>query len=573
MKSKKFSTLYPATKVTLFFIFAALIAGCNTFKPPPLSPKKDFSQIVAKEGYASLKGKKVQGLYAIRNNAIRNNRKNLGEIGIAPDDKNLAPFDSISVLLEDGTLLYNDIIHSPGVDSAIKTGKISPSDIKIYSAQGRINQSDGFLFTPVRDVLTPLDTGFQFRASAGLSANIITFAPLYDSQLYLPYSRFGRTAANAPAGQSPGASFFNFNFNGRNGGGGGLGQRGGNGTPGANGNRFGQDGGHGGMGGPGGPGAVGQNGTNAWNAGGRGQNGTSGKNGGYGGHGSYGGLGFRGENAGRGGSAGRGENGPALTVQIRPIYSKFYPDEELIYIWAQADYYNVSGGKYKTNQLNFIFHKGDRYTFVSQGGNGGAGGPGGIGGNGGHGGNGGAGGPGGKGGNGGAGGLGGAPNFQQKIPAGQQGAGGHGGNGGKGGNGGNGSNGATGGNGGNGGTGGRGGDGGRIIVNIQGDQAFRDSILRYIRNGTISFQSISGRGGAGGRAGANGSSGRAGFGGLAGAGGIMGYGGSGNPYGRNGVSGSLGRAGFAGSFGAINQYRAQNGNNGFNGNPIDVVYR
>jgi len=535
-----------------------LVAGCK-YAPPEPPPEKKFHGAFGTEGFVGLDGHDITGLYVLGNEAIRGKG---GDIGIVADARNVCPFESVAVLLDDGTTLYNDVLHAPGAAKALTFGKLDSSAMSISTKHGVLDEKAGYRFTPYRNVLIPLDTGYQFLVQAGEMSRTLTFKPLYDADLYRPYHKLGRTAPDARAGRHAGFSFSNLNFNGAHGIPGEPGKRGGNGQPGFHGINPRQDGGRGGDGGPGGPGFNGAHGFDAMNPGEQGQAGRDGLPGAPGGYGAPGGNGVNGDPGGQGGNGERGLDGPRLTVDIRPIYSKFYPDEELVYVTIKADYHDLSGRRYASEgPINYIFHPRDRYRICSQGGNGGRGGRGGNGGDGGKGGAGGHGGRGGRGGNGGNGGLGGPGDYRNNIYPGPQGQGGNGGQGGQGGIGSNGGNGAMGGRGGHGGSGGLGGDGGSITITIHGSPEFRE-FARLV----LTPESLPGSGGDRGRAGRNGNAGMAGPAGAAGPGGPGGDGGFGQPAGLIGPPGPIGAAGLFGLPGGRNPFAPRDGQNGRPGN-------
>lgn len=556
-----FRTALPA--LTLTVLLAA--TACTRFAPPPLPEQKEFSGATTKAFGFGTPTAAPQELLLHPNPDMRAGLRAGGRVGVAVEDTGVPIVGMIALATADGMLHYSDIVHASGASQALRSAKLDPSTLSFSPICGQIALVRGDPphlgpFRPSRSVLCSLDAGFGVTVRAGGVSETLVVPPLYDSSLYAPYHRAGNSRSAASSGQSPSGFAFGAAA-GANGSMGNQGAAGGNGRPGMNATQHGMAGGNGGNGGPGGHGRSGNAGHANRSPGGTGGAGGRGGNGTNGGHGSYGGHGFRGQNAGRGSDGARGEDGPALTVQIRPIYSKFYPDEELVFMQIDARW-NEGG---RRESYDYVFHRGDRFDVRSIGGRGGDGGSGGRGGNGGAGGAGGNGGPGGAGGNGGAGGSGG-PGTQDRAP-GRQGPGGAGGNGGNGGNGSNGGNGAMAGNGGHGGHGGRGGDGGRIQVTIEGSRDFAEEIRR-----TIQFVSIPGQGGSRGDAGANGSAGWAGRAGAGGAAGRAGSGGYGSPGGQAGSAGSQGRGGNSGSAGPGNSYRASPGRPGSAGVPIPVSF-
>ena len=105
----------------------------------------------------------------------------------------------------------------------------------------------------------------------------------------------------------------------------------------------------------------------------------TGARGGNGGSGGNGASGVRGGNGGKAKNGLPAEHGPQLNVEIRPIYSKFYPNEELVFVQVTARYYRLrTRSAYRTEVKNYIFHQKQRFTITSVGGKGGAGGAGGA---------------------------------------------------------------------------------------------------------------------------------------------------------------------------------------------------
>ena len=407
---------------------------------------------------------------------------------------------------------------------------------------------DGWLFTPSSNILTNIDTGLGIELTLGDQNQKIVFPPNYDADLVPAYQTFAQKGSTGIFGSSP--QFGYSAFSGSTGDMGGAGKNGTPGTDGANAFQYGEHGGRGGDGGNGGYGTNGKNGTQASSVGQRGGNGTHGGHAGSGSYGGDGGNGYRGADAEDGAGGERGEDGPDMFISIKPIYSPFYPDEELVYIEVKAVQYNIHGTPYSTRNTNYIFHQQQSYLFESIGGNGGDGGNGGNGGNG------------GRGGNGGDGGDGGSPAYNETSTSDLRGNGGNGGNGGDGGNGGNGGDSAVGGCGGHGADGGNGGNGGNIIVEIHGSAEFVTNAYN-----SIHFSSTPGNGGNGGYRGKNGNSGFPGNAGSAGYAGSGGNGGSGHTQGKKGTIGTNGSAGRPGSTTGYLYCNNNNGNTGDRGYP------
>ncbi len=454
--------------------------------------------------------------------------------------------DTVYAVDSNGRLLYNDTIRGPTLPHQ-KDCKLDMSEISTSPIGGELR--DTWTITPTHNVLSTLDSGIGLQWSWKDQQGTIRYAPSYASSTFSPYMTYGPTGRHGSVGFHP-------NDNGRaySGDAGGNGASGKNGSAGSNGQNAwmpGQSGGHGGDGGRGGRGRDGSDGRDASSLSGNGGNGSNGTPGGHGSHGGNGGNGFPGNNAEDGEYGQRGVDGPDLTIVVRPIYSPFYPGEELVYIEVKG---NQNG---RSSTENYIFHQGHPFVITTQGGQGGDGGNGGEGGHGGGGGRGGDGGRGGHGGNGGNGGDGGNGDSAQGISAGRDGNGGNGSRGGNGGNGGDGGNGATGGCGGDGGNGGRGGDGGDIQVKVLGSSSFQQQAVN-----SLVFRSLGGRGGSGGLAGRDGSTGLGGRAGYAGQGGDGGSGGSGYQYGKSAPSGSSGSSGRSGFQGGSRYCDADNGRQG-----------
>lgn len=428
---------------------------------------------------------------------------------ISPEAEAVALFDAVGLTTDDGRLLYTDLPHGNPGSQVFSHCKLDLSSLELRPIAGQL---DGALrFSPSRDVLQSLDSGFGAALRAGGVVERVVFAPWYESRAYRPFDRI----ADPTPGQPPGARGASGGRapDGRAGAPGTAGEDGAPGARGASGASPGEAGGAGGRGGDGGHGESGPPGTAEGDRGGPGQTGGDGGPGGRGGSGATGGPGADG---GRGGT---GENGPQLDVLVKPLWSPFYPGERLVYVEVEAVWSGRQGRR--EERRNYILHEGERFRLRSAGatgGRGGDGGPGGAGGAGGPGGDGGHGGDGGRGGDGGG-----------AVPTGPGGPGADGGDAGAGGAGGRG---APGGCGGSGGTGGRGGDGGRIRVELRGPPDFRASARRSLR-----FESVPGDGGDGGLSGGSGGVGLPGAGGLAGSPGLGGSGGTGSTLGARGVDG------------------------------------
>ena len=441
---------------------------------------------------------------------------------------------------------YNDTLISSAQHHQ-QDCKLDLSTVETTPIGGTIR--DQWNVTPLHDALATIDTGIGLHWQWNDSQGSIRYAPSYDSETFQPYVIFGPTGKEGTAGRHPedgGRA-----YSGDKGANGGSGK---SGSPGSNGQDAwlpGQSGGHGGDGGRGGDGMNGGKGKDATTASGNGTNGGHGSPGGNGSHGADGGNGYPGNHAEMGEDGQRGVDGPELNITIKPIYSRFYPGETLVYVEVLS---SLNGN---THTENYIFHQGNPFTFTTQGGQGGDGGNGGQGGHGGEGGRGGDGGRGGHGGDGGNGGDGGSGDTTQGIAAGKDGKGGNGSRGGNGGNGGDGGHGAPGGCGGDGGDGAPGGNGGNISVQVYGNISFRERALSAFR-----FQSIGGNGGDGGQGGSLGYTGSGGRTGYAGLGGNGGSAGSGSQYGNSGSGGSSGISGRSG--GQIGQ-RYCDTDNGYNG--------
>jgi hypothetical protein len=551
--------------VVTWLLSIAVVTGCVSDYPPPDLPlQKNFTGAVERSfGPASTAKSRIHGIFIHPNPALRSGARGSDLWGLAVEDGAMPVLGQVSVLLEDGQLFYTDVPHSHDRSQSLAGRKLDPRELGVGTTCGSL--SPDFRFIPNRDVLCSLDLGFGVTFRRDGVADSLFLRPLYQSRLYEPYTRYGNARPMAPSGQSHGGAHINFALNGYSGSSGGIGGNGSPGGNGANGQTYGQCGGQGGNGGPGGPGSHGGNGYASTSYGGTGGDGGNGTSAGHGAYGGHGGNGYPGAEAGRGADGARGDDGPDLQVVIRPIYSKFYPGEELVYMDVHASYRDTSNRVYRTEKWNYLFHTGDAFTITTVGGKGGDGGQGGRGGDGGNGGGGGAGGPGGNGGNGGNGGQGGAANPAQGISQGQYGRGGHGGHGGRGANGGNGGNGAISGRGGNGGNGGRGGDGGNISVTYMGSSEFVAAARQNIR-----FVSVPGKGGEPGPAGQNGSSGGYGYGGSGGRGGNGGAGGYGRTAGSSGSGGAAGSPGSGGYAGPANTHRPSDGPRGPNGVPGNI---
>ncbi len=467
-------------------------------------------------------------------------------LGIATEMDQLDIFESFTVLLEDDSIFYTDLVGLTDAPRYKVRNKIPHDLFECTSPQGVFNSYKQY--NPSLDPMVAFHTGYEIAVKfipTGLTKQII-LPPLYDTHLYTPYHREGWSAPVAPAGRSFTFSAHDEALDGD------AGTPGENGESGRDAYHVGVDGGHGGGGGDGISGVDGDDGDSYEP---EGEPGTSGSMGGNGGHG---GDGFMGEDGLRGDDAEDGSKGPDLYMQFKPIYSKFYPTRVLIYLSVRAVY--VDGTS--RNRI-YVFQPNQPFTLTTVGGAGGNGGDGGRGGDGGNGGNG---GDGGHGGNGGDGGDGYTITYEDgSVESAYGGDGGYGGNGGNGGDGGNGASPGRGGDAGNGGCGGNGGD---IHVSIDASLAgFRERIVDY-----YTFQSIGGNGGRGGTAGRNGNVGEAGRFGRAGQGGSGGDGGDGDPEGQDGDDGADGKSGSRGDDGqSIYQY-GSDGEDGEDGIPGRIYY-
>lgn len=478
------------------FLFVALLPlawACMPAERPRLPPLLPLSLPPGSDGSlpAPADGEVAQLLVLPR-------RTESGHIpGIGAEQQGLCLFDLVAVLTRDGRLEFSDL--PPANAKAVQRyEKLDDAHLEMSSAQGRCQ---GGAFYPAANVLAALDSGYVIEVRFAGRSRRIVFRPLYDAALYAPFVRQGR---EGPAGATgvPGS----YGETGRAG-------------------RDGQDGKDGERGTPGQDGLDGE----------AGKAGEAGRRGGDGGPG------------GPGGRGGAGDPGPLLRVEARPIYSKFYPDEELVFVQVTAEYRDRGGGSLGVEAKNYIFHPRQAFLIRTIGGQGGEGGSGGDGGPGGDGGRGGHGGQGGDGGSAGTGG--GAAN------------GGKGGDGGRGGNGGAG---GHGGDGGSGGLGGPGGDGGDVEVRLLGS----DDFMRGVRE-SLQVDSHAGAGGAGGRGGEGGRGGSGGRGGDGGRGGSGGFSAGGGRSGEAGRDGERGRDGKAGEPG----HDGRDGSPGPSGHPGEVRWR
>jgi hypothetical protein len=488
---------------------ALAVWGCHPVAPEaPL--RREFGSFVPCTGLSRVPTDQVRAVFA------------QGYAGtLSPEAGPTRTVDVLTVVTHAGDLVFSDIVHPEDRSQVYVHCKLDPASLAVAPIAGSV--SGGWVFTPARDVLQSLDSGFGLTVRAGGVVEHLVYPPRYDTAAYSPFDREAPPKPPGDRGSSPPPG-------GRAAGGargedGEDGEDGGDGGDGDDGALTGQSGGDGGGGGAGSPGVDGAPGA----VGAPGGDGTDAADGGDGGDG---GDGFRGGPGGDGFDGARGEDGPSLDIVFRPIRSRFYPDEELVFAEVVATW---SGG-YRTERLNYVFHPRQGFRFRSVGGAGGDGGQGGRGGDGGDGGAGGPGGPGGPGGLGGAGGPAGTVGTPTEgVPAGSGGEGGDGGDGGRGGRGGSGS---VAGCGGDGANGGRAGDGGDITVTIEGSPAFRATVRQWMQ-----FESIPGppgRGGARGDAGESGSGGPAGPAGPLGEGGDGGAGSFAGPTGEDGDDGDPG---------------------------------
>jgi hypothetical protein len=508
--------------------------GLGACHPPPPAPLP----VRALGGSAPCAG--LQGAPAAAVQALFVQPAALG--ALSPEAEAVALFDTVGLTTDDGRMLYTDLPHGNPGSQVFSHCKLDLSSLSLRPIAGQLDGAQRF--TPSRDVLQSLDSGFGAVVRAGDIVERVVFAPWYESRAYLPFDRAAaptpgqpRGATGASGGRAP---------DGRAGAPGTAGEDGAPGARGASGAAPGESGGAGGRGGDGGQGQSGAPGAAEGDRGGAGQTGGDGGRGGRGGSGATGGPGEE------GGPGQAGENGPQLDVLVKPLRSPFYPGERLVYVEVQAVWSGRQGRQ--EERRNYILHEGERFRLRSEGAAGGRGGDGGQGGAGG------AGGPGGGGGHGGDGGQGGAAGGA--VPTGSGGPGGDGGDAGAGGDGGRG---APGGCGGSGGAGGRGGDGGRIRVELRGPPDFRAVARRSLR-----FESVPGAGGSGGQAGLAGGTGLPGAGGLAGSPGLGGSGGTGTTLGARGVDGRSAPSGEPGPRSTPLTCRSRPGAGGPPGNTLPV---
>lgn len=423
--------------------------------------------------------------------------------GIAAEQRNLPVIDLIGAIDGDGRLYMTDVVHETGGRAAYRYAKIDRSQIRLESAQGQF-EPDGLTFTPNLDPLVALDSGYAIRVAINDVADQVTFRPLYDSALYAPYSATGLTPGPGEPGESGSVTTRDVSFDGADGEHGkDDSPDGADGADGAGGAKPSQRGGDGGNGGDGDDGNIAANGGNA-------------------GHGGSGGDGHAATHGQRGTNGQPGDRGPRLDVLLRPAYSKFYPDETLVFIQVVATWPDG-----RESQRRYIIHAEQPFAITSAGGNGGDGGRGGRGGDG---------GDGGDGGGGGSGGHGGPGDSSANAPAGSL----DGGDGGRGGNGGRGGSGGRNARGGDGGDGGHGGDGGPIFIEFGpgADRAFQRAT-----QANLLIRSVGGGGGAGGRPGDNGRPGGPGSGGDRGSGGQPGAPATNGQWGTRGDDGEGGDGG------------------------------
>lgn len=429
-----------------------LLTGCTIYEAPELPPTVDVSGVFANgRGPADLRDVKLEALYVVPQNP-RTDRP----LGIHVEDRSLALVDLVAVLDEDGALYMNDVLHVEA-PSAYGYEKISPRQIRLTSLQGRFAGAQ-HLFTPDPNVLAALDTGYAIEVRVKNVHERLVFRPLYDAALYRPYERDGQPGPEGRAGF--------------------VGKSGSSGSSGSDGSK-----------------------------GSDGMQGAKGEDGSDGDGGSSGSAGRPGK---PGGPGGPGDPGPDLELTFRPIYSKFYPDEELVFLHVEATYRHAGQrAPYNKEERRYIFHADQQFRITTRGGVGGSGGAGG--------------------------------------------AGGSGGDGGDGADGGDGRDGAAGA---PGGPGGRGGDGGNVRAQIIGSATFTRRVRAAMR-----LQSIAGDGGSAGLGGMGGAAGAAGDGGRGGDGGDGGRGGSGTPRGNDGRDGDDGLSGKDGDRGS----RGANGPSGVPG--------
>jgi len=343
----------------------ALFAGCTPSYPAPTLPvKKDFTGVVVNtSGAISIDGKTVNAIFVYQNDSMRAAKKGSSLVGVNAEDRGVPAMSLVGIVTDDDILYFNDLPHDLHGSQVLRDRKLQLKDFKVRPTCGSLDGE--YHFSPVRDVLCALDSGYGITIAKGNVKETLVVPPLYESYLYTPYARQGMSKSKAPAGQGYGSASSLFRLNGSAGN---NGSTGGSGKRGANGKSASQPGISGGNGGKGGDGGYGKNGNRGSNSrayGGRGGHGSNGRAGGNGAKGGNGASGFHGANGFRGKDGERGEDGPELQVIVRPTYSKFYPDEELVYMEIKAIWRDIRGNVYKNQTLNYIFHKGNTFSVVS----------------------------------------------------------------------------------------------------------------------------------------------------------------------------------------------------------------
>ncbi len=413
---------------------AVFLFGCWGPYPMPGPPEPLALQgaVSATSSAASATGRVVKALLV---RTVFDPAEGQGEpqrIGIATEDGAVPLLQWVAALFEDGSLAYTDMPHQPNAPPAYLAGKLAMVEFHVKGSCGTIDQD--YKFTPVSDVLCALDSGYRYELVLGKQRKELVLWPEYHASLHRPFWRQGFDQQTSATGYTGETNERTVQLQGIAGEAGSYGERGTNGGNGRDAELVGQDGGDGGPGGAGGPGEDGAKGADATSPGQQGYEGQAGKAGGDGGHGGNAGSGTDGGHGGPGQAGKRGFDGPNLDVVVRPVFSKFYSDDELVYVEVLASWPDESGRITSTERRNYIFHLGESFELRSIGGVGGRGGDGGAGGSGGSGGYGGPGGSGGNGGRGGEGGRGGPSSGG--VSSGKQGDGADGGNGGNGGDGG-----------------------------------------------------------------------------------------------------------------------------------------
>ncbi|MEO1234207.1 MAG: hypothetical protein AAFZ18_35465, partial [Myxococcota bacterium] len=299
-------------------IAAALVSGgasCARPAVPKLPPLLELSSSTAARQPATVEQLTLEALFV--EPTVR------ATAGVHPADPPLPVVRMVGAFDEEGQLYIDDLVHAPhgGIERA---RKLSFASTVLTSPHGSF-QGPGRFFVPSHDVLATLDSGFRIGVQVGTLRETVVLRPRYDTDRYPPFLAVGRAG---PAGRL-----------------GAVGPSGRDGDDGENGD----DGSDGGRGQDGRDGASGEDGRDAEG---------------------------RGREGGPGAPGLPGDRGPDLWVGVRPVYSKYYPQEILLLVEISLKRYRPEGIEV-SGFRRYLLHAQGQLLIESRGGDGGAGGSGG----------------------------------------------------------------------------------------------------------------------------------------------------------------------------------------------------